>query len=77
MRKRLAVLASGLLMVLASAGSGAAHNAGPCGDAGEPGNSDFAQHHIVAMAHEEPGTVAEHNPGTTHQGYSACNPSGQ
>jgi hypothetical protein len=77
MRTRLAILGTGLLLMLVSAGSGAAHDAGPCTATDDPGHSEYAQHHIVFMAHEEPGAVAEHNPGKTHQGFSACNPSGR
>lgn len=40
------------------------HNAGPCNDSGEPGNSDYARHHIVVVA-------SNHVPGT-HRGFSAC-----
>ena len=43
------------------------HNVGPCNDSGEPGNSDYAQHHIV------PATLGRdaHIPGT-HRGFSVC-----
>ncbi|HET7011567.1 MAG TPA: hypothetical protein VFI11_12400 [Anaerolineales bacterium] len=53
-----------------------AHSASPCNDTGEPGNSDFAQHHIVPLA--QAGMLGEggHVPGA-HQGYSLCNPSGK
>ena len=46
---------------------GGAHNLGPCNDSGEPGNSDYAQHHIV------PATLGNgaHKPGS-HQGFSVC-----
>lgn len=66
-----------LMVVLAVASVAVAdHNVGPCNDSGEPGNSDYAQHHIVPLAQE--GDVGEggHIPGS-HQGYSACNPSGR
>ncbi len=72
-----------LIIVLALGSVALAHNAGPCADAGEPGNSDFAQHHIVPLAHEgDLGPVDRddddiaHNPGK-HRGFSACNPSGR
>ena len=43
------------------------HNVGPCNDSGEPGNSDYAQHHIV------PATLGSgaHIPGS-HGGFSVC-----
>ena len=47
------------------------HNVGPCNDSGEPGNSDYATHHIVPA---EQGSDA-HKPGA-HRGFSVCNPSG-
>jgi hypothetical protein len=59
-----------VLLALALASPTAAHDAGPCGDAGGPGHSDFAQHHVREAV---PGPGG-HNPGQ-HQGYSTCNPS--
>ena len=53
-----------------------AHEAGPCNASGEPGNSDYAQHHIVALAHEGHLGNGGHKPGT-HAGFSLCNPSGR
>lgn len=60
------------------AGAASAHNAGPCNDSGEPGNSDYAQHHIRPLALEgdtgavdHDGDGASHVPGV-HQGFSAC-----
>jgi len=57
----LLVLLVGVVPVLA------AHNVGPCNDSGEPGNSDYAQHHIVPA---KLGNDA-HKPGS-HGGYSLC-----
>ena len=74
MRKRLVVLATAVLMALASAGSGAAsHNAGPCNESGEPGHSDFAAHHIVPLAQAGDLGNGGHKPGE-HRGMSACSP---
>lgn len=72
-----------LIVVLAVATAAlAGHNAGPCNDSGEPGNSDYAQHHIVPVAKDgdlgradHDGDGMSHSPGS-HGGYSACNPSG-
>lgn len=69
-----------LMVVLAVASVAVAdHDAGPCNDSGEPGNSDYAQHHIVPTAQEgdlgeadHDGDGDAHNPGG-HHGYSACN----
>ncbi len=47
------------------------HNVGPCNDSGEPGNSDYAQHHIVPADLGHGG----HIPGR-HHGFSVCDPSG-
>lgn len=67
---------------LAMATTAAAHNAGPCNDSDEPGHSAYAQHHIRPVAHsgdagavDHDGDGAAHTPGS-HQGYSACDPSG-
>ncbi len=58
-----------LLMVLMIPTALADHNVGPCNDSGEPGNSDYAKHHIV------PATLGNnaHKPGS-HQGFSVCLP---
>lgn len=71
-----------LVGVLVVAGSAAGHTAGPCNDAGEPGHSDYAQHHVSALAHagdlgevDHDGDGTAHTPGS-HQGYSVCDPSG-
>lgn len=65
-----------LMVVLAVASVAVAdHNVGPCNDSGEPGNSDYAQHHIVPAAQDGDLGGDGHIPGS-HQGYSACNPSG-
>lgn len=50
--------------ILAGASGASAHGAPPCNDSGEPGNSDYARHHIVEAT---PG----HVPGT-HGGFSLC-----
>lgn len=66
-RRLTAGLAATAFFVFAGVSSASAHNAGPCNDSGEPGNSDYAQHHIVPA---ELGNDA-HKPGT-HRGYSVC-----
>ncbi len=48
----------------------------PCEDSGGPGNSDYASHHIAFLAKQ--GIIGHgHVPGTAHQGFSFCNPSGK
>ncbi len=76
MRRIALVMALALVLVLAFASVASAHNAGPCNDSGEPGNSDYAIHHIKAAA--QAGALGNdgHKPGT-HQGFSVCNPSGR
>lgn len=72
MRKAIVALVMGLGLALGAAAAPAwAHTAPPCNDSGEPGNSDYAQHHIRPQAQE--GQIGEggHIPGT-HRGYSAC-----
>lgn len=71
------LLTAAMLVVLA--GTALAHNAGPCNDSDGDGSAsgrDYAQHHIVAAAHD--GALGEggHKPGS-HQGFSVCNPSGR
>lgn len=63
-RRMTAGLAATAFFVLVGASSASAHSALPCNDSGEPGNSDYALHHIVPAT---PG----HVPGT-HGGYSLC-----
>ena len=69
MRRRLAVIIVTVMATMSLALGASAHNQGPCNDNGEPGNSDYARHHIVDAT---PG----HVPGT-HMGFSLCNPSGR
>ena len=66
-RRILTVLAITAVSVSMGASSASAHNVGPCNDSGEPGNSDYAQHHIV------PATLGAgaHIPGS-HGGFSVC-----
>ena len=44
-----------------------AHNVGPCNSSGEPGNSDYAEHHIVPATLGAGASV----PGN-HGGFSVC-----
>lgn len=72
MRKVLLVLATGLALALgAGVAPASAHMAPPCNDSGEPGNSDYAQHHIRPLAQERGLGDGGHKPGS-HRGYSAC-----
>lgn len=75
-RKIVYALSVSMVSVLMVATPAFAHQAGPCNESGEPGHSDFAQHHIVPFAQEGELGAGGHIPGT-HQGFSACNPSGQ
>ena len=75
MRRRLLVLAGSVAAALVLAAPSAAHQAGPCNEAGEPGHSDFAQHHVVPFAQAGMLGAGGHVPGA-HRGFSACNPSG-
>jgi hypothetical protein len=68
MRKLVVTVGTGVLIMLASAAPAAA--VCPAAPAGEPGRSEFAQNHIVPLAHA--GLLGhEHKPGT-HLGASDC-----
>ena len=76
MRRRLAVILVTVMVSMTLAVSASAHNGGPCGDSGGPGNSDYATHHIAFLAKPGPGSIGGggHVPGVIHQGSSACIP---
>jgi hypothetical protein len=68
MRKLALALATGVLIALAGAAPASA--VCPAAPAGDPGRSEFAQRHIVPLAHA--GVLGhEHKPGT-HLGASDC-----
>lgn len=72
MRRRIATVLIAVMATMTLSVGALAHNAGPCNDSGEPGNSDYAQHHIVAAAHAgDLGGPDGHIPGT-HRGFSVC-----
>lgn len=77
MRKIVSTTLIAGLLLFGSAGAASAHFTGPCNDTdgdGEFSGREYAQHHIAAGAHL--GIIGQgHKPGT-HQGFSACNPSG-
>jgi hypothetical protein len=79
LRKILTTTALSGVLVFGTAGAAAAHIAGPCEDAdgdGMPSGREYAAHHISAMAKEQMIGGDGHKPGT-HQGFSACDPSGR
>jgi hypothetical protein len=63
-----AVVAFGLMTTLPAN----AHSEHPCNDSGGPGHSDYAQHHIVPLAHVGALGDGGHKPGSHHHGYSTC-----
>ena len=74
-----AVVSASMLTMMAAPAF--AHQGGPCLPSGDPaladpGNSEFAKHHIVPFAQVGGLGAGGHRPGT-HQGFSFCNPSGQ
>ena len=71
MRRRITIFVSALVFSALGVGPALAHSAPPCNDSGEPGNSDYAQHHIVPLAHEQGLGEGGHKPGG-HRGYSLC-----
>ena len=64
-------LIGGLIAASVFGGVASAHNVGPCNDSGEPGNSDYAEHHIAELATMGGIGAGGHVPGT-HQGFSVC-----
>ncbi len=71
MRKALIIApVAAAAFALGTAAPASAHDAGPCGGDG-PGHSDYAAHHVVALAHAGALGSGGHNPGE-HQGYSVC-----
>lgn len=65
-KKTIAALAIAVTPLVVASPMASAHSAPPCNDSGEPGNSDYARHHIV------PATAnGDHVPGT-HGGFSLC-----
>ena len=83
MKKKLFIVLLVIALASVSVVPAFAHGAPPCADSGEPGNSDYAQHHIRFMAQngdlgkvDHDGDGVAHTPGA-HRGYSLCNPSGK
>jgi hypothetical protein len=69
-----AVVSASMLTMMAAPAF--AHQGGPCLPEGDPaiadpGNSEFAKHHIVPFATEGDLGAGGHKPGT-HQGFSLC-----
>ncbi len=67
MRRVIVLVAVLAMLLLALAPAALGHNVGPCNNSGEPGNSDYAQHHIVPADLGAGG----HIPGS-HGGFSVC-----
>ena len=74
MKKRIITFIVVAMLVLTYALPVSADNLGPCNDSGEPGNSDYAKHHIAHLAKIGGIGGDGHVPGA-HQGFSVCNPS--
>jgi hypothetical protein len=69
--RRLLIVLLVLLIALVSVVPVFAHGAPPCNDSGEPGNSDYAKHHISFLAKQGLLGNDGHVPGS-HQGFSLC-----
>ena len=74
--RKIVIIALVLVIALVAVVPVLAHSAPPCNDSGEPGNSDYAQHHIKPLATTGGLGNDGHKPGS-HHGYSVCNPSGK
>ena len=71
MRTRLLIVVIAVIAMMSLTLGALAHSAPPCNDSGEPGNSDYAKHHIVALAKDGALGNGGHKPGA-HQGFSLC-----
>lgn len=71
MRRRLATILVAVMTTMTLALGASAHSAPPCNDSGDPGNSDYAKHHISALAKVGGLGADGHIPGT-HRGFSLC-----
>lgn len=71
MRRRIATVLIAVMATMAVPVGALAHSAPPCNDSGDPGNSDYARHHISALAKEGALGNGGHIPGS-HQGFSLC-----
>lgn len=73
MRRRIVTIVTAVVATMALSLGVLAHEAAPCADSGDPGNSDYARHHISALA--KAGALGDggegHIPGS-HQGFSLC-----
>ena len=74
--RKILIIALILVIALVAVIPVLAHSAPPCNDSGEPGNSDYAKHHIKALATSGELGEGGHKPGA-HHGFSVCNPSGK
>ena len=75
MRTRSVMFGISVLAALALAAPGAAdHNVGPCNTQAEPGQSEFARHHVVPVSQSGMPASERHHPGM-HRGFSFCAPS--
>lgn len=70
MKRRLGIIVVAVIATMSLGLSASADNLGPCNGSG-PGNSGYAQHHIVALAHDGDIGNGGHVPGT-HRGFSLC-----
>ncbi|MDT8304731.1 MAG: hypothetical protein RRC07_02245 [Anaerolineae bacterium] len=73
--RKLLIIALVILVALLAVAPALAHTASPCNDSGDPGNSDYAQHHIKPLATTGGLGHDGHVPGA-HHGYSLCIHSG-
>lgn len=71
MRKRIVTVVTAVVASMALSLGALAHDAPPCNDSGDPGNSDYAKHHISALAKVGALGAGGHIPGS-HQGFSLC-----
>ena len=69
MKRNLIIVLIVMLIVLVTAVPAFADSLPPCNDSGDPGNSDYAKHHIAFLAKNGALGNEGHKPGS-HQGFS-------
>lgn len=71
MKRKIFVIVLLIVFLMMTATTAFADGLPPCNDSGDPGNSDYAKHHIAFLAKAGSLGAGGHVPGA-HQGFSVC-----